>query len=134
MSNIEWGQIDPKGHRRVKEDRCEHVLIACPFFRLCSGLLVGLGTLVDLSRAHTLLSSLCPSSPISSVSLETNDERVGPPAAQSNLTFGWPPFKRRENTPTPSLLQQTEIDGGMEGATKQKQKRKGIQADVFPYI
>ena len=93
------------------------VLIACPFFRVSSCLLVWLGRLVDLSRAHTLFSSLCPSSPISSVSLDTSGERVGPPAAQSSLTFGWPPFNRRENTPTPSLLQHTEIDGGMEGAT-----------------
>lgn len=73
---------------------------------------------MEVSKAHTLFSSLCPSSPISSVSLDTSCESVGPPAAHSNLGLGEPPVNRRENTPTPSLLQQTEIDGGMIGATK----------------
>lgn len=94
-----------------------HLLIAWPFLRL-SGLSGVLGRFADFSRAQTLFSSLCPSSPISSVSLDTNGEKVGPPADQSNWALGWPPFSRMENTPTPSLLQQTEIDGGMVGEAK----------------
>lgn len=84
---------------------------------------------MDLSRAHTLFSSLCPSSPISSASLDTSVENAGPPAAQNNFALGWPPLNRRENTPTPSLLQQTEIDEGMEGATKEEksESRSGVQ-------
>lgn len=63
-------------------------ILVCPFFRLSCCLLLGLGRFVDVSRAHTLFSSLWPSSAISSVSLDTSGVRVRPPAAHSSLTLG----------------------------------------------
>lgn len=100
------------------------------FFFSC--LLVWFGGLVEVSKAHTLFNSLWPSSPISSVSLDTSCESVAPPAAHSNLGLGQPPFNRRENTPTPSLLQQTEMDCGMVGLTEGESQMWVYEAS--PYV